>query len=46
VIFITIVNLRGLRESGTIFALPTYFFVGSAALLILVGLLKVYVFRQ
>jgi amino acid transporter len=46
VIVITIVNLRGLRESGTIFALPTYFFVGSAALLILVGLLKVSVFHQ
>lgn len=46
VVIITIVNLRGLRESGTIFALPTYFFVGSAALLILVGLLKVVVFHQ
>ena len=46
VVIITLVNLRGLRESGTIFALPTYFFVGSAALLILVGLLKVAVFHQ
>jgi amino acid transporter len=46
VVIITIVNLRGLRESGTIFALPTYFFVASASLLILVGLLKVYVFHQ
>ncbi len=26
---ITIVNLRGVKESGTIFAVPTYFFVGS-----------------
>ena len=25
--FITIVNLRGVRESGTVFAIPTYFFV-------------------
>ncbi|MCC6904581.1 MAG: APC family permease, partial [Anaerolineae bacterium] len=25
--FITIVNLRGVKESGTIFAIPTYFFV-------------------
>ena len=25
--FITIVNLRGVRESGTLFAIPTYFFV-------------------
>ena len=40
VIFITIVNLRGVRESGSIFALPTYFFVVSAILLILVGIVK------
>lgn len=46
VLVITLVNLRGLRESGTIFALPTYFFVGSALLLVLVGLLKVTVFHQ
>jgi amino acid transporter len=46
VIVITIVNLRGLRESGTIFALPTYFFIASATILILVGLLKVYVFGE
>mgnify|MGYP001301588211 CR=1 FL=1 len=25
--FVTLVNLRGVRESGTIFAIPTYFFV-------------------
>lgn len=46
VVLITIVNLRGLRESGTIFALPTYFFVGSAGILILVGLLKITIFHQ
>jgi len=27
VVFITIVNLRGVRESGTVFSIPTYFFV-------------------
>lgn len=43
VIFITLVNLRGVRESGTIFALPTYFFVGSALLLIVVGIFKAFV---
>ncbi|MCB0052560.1 MAG: hypothetical protein KDE24_23790, partial [Caldilinea sp.] len=26
---ITIVNLRGVKESGTVFAVPTYFFVVS-----------------
>ncbi len=35
---ITLVNLRGLRESGRVFAIPTYFFVGTMYLLILVGL--------
>ena len=40
----TILNLRGLRESGSIFALPTYFFVVSASLLIVVGLVKAYIF--
>ena len=31
-------NLRGVRESGKIFALPTYLFVGGLGLMILVGL--------
>lgn len=40
VIIVTVVNLRGVRESGSIFAIPTYLFIGSALLLIVVGLLK------
>ena len=40
----TILNLRGLREFGSIFALPTYFFIVSASLLIIVGLIKAYIF--
>jgi amino acid transporter len=40
----TILNLRGVRESGSIFALPTYFFIVSASLLIIVGLVKAYLF--
>lgn len=35
---ITLVNLRGLRESGRVFAVPTYFFVGTMYLLIGMGL--------
>jgi amino acid transporter len=31
-------NLRGVRESGRIFAVPTYLFVGSCALMLAVGL--------
>lgn len=33
-----VVNLRGVRESGAIFAAPTYLFVGSFMLLLLMGL--------
>jgi amino acid transporter len=44
VVIVTLLNLRGVRESGTIFALPTYFFVVSATLLIVIGLVKAYVF--
>ena len=43
---ITIVNLRGIRESGSIFAFPTYFFVISAFLMILVGLFRSYVLEH
>jgi amino acid transporter len=38
--FITVVNLRGVRESGSIFAAPTYLFIGSVFLLIVVGLAR------
>ncbi len=46
VVLITIINLRGVRESGSIFAIPTYFFVVSAVLLIVVGLVKAYFFHH
>lgn len=35
--FVTLMNLRGVRESGTIFAIPTYFFVVMMFLTIAVG---------
>lgn len=38
--FITWINLRGVRESGTIFALPTYAFVGGVMLTIIIGLMR------
>jgi len=44
VVVMTILNLRGIRESGSIFAFPTYFFITSASLLIIVGLVKAYLF--
>lgn len=37
---ITLVNLRGVRESGTIFALPTYAFVGGVLLTVGIGLVR------
>ncbi len=35
---ITWLNLRGVRESGTIFAVPTYAFVGGVLVVIVIGL--------
>ncbi len=37
---ITLANLRGIRESGTIFAVPAYFFVFSMTALIVTGFLR------
>mgnify|MGYP003495765145 CR=1 FL=1 len=38
--FITLINLRGIREASKVFGLPTYIFVASMAILIVVGLTK------
>jgi amino acid transporter len=40
VLFIMLVNLRGVRESGTAFALPSYFFLGMISLTALTGLVR------
>jgi amino acid transporter len=37
---IALTNLRGVKESGKIFATPTYFFIGIMGLLILMGAAK------
>lgn len=37
---ITVGNMRGVRESGLIFALPTYLFISSALILIGVGIYR------
>ena len=39
-VLVTIINLRGVRDSGTIFAVPTYFFILSITLLIIVGIYR------
>ena len=38
---ITLGNLRGLREAGSIFAIPTYLFLGSAFLMIAMGTVRI-----
>jgi len=38
VILIVIVNLRGVREASSVFAIPTYVFIASVAIMIVVGL--------
>jgi amino acid transporter len=40
ILIITWINLRGVRESGTIFAIPTYAFVGGVFVVILVGMVR------
>jgi amino acid transporter len=42
-IALTIVNLRGVKEAGSAFVAPTYFFVGTLALVIIIGLFKIIV---
>ena len=38
---ITIANLRGLRESGNIFAVPTYLFIGLALAIVAIGAIRI-----
>ena len=42
ILLIMIVNLRGVRESGKVFAMPVYIFIGSLLLLIFVSFTKYY----
>ncbi len=39
-VIVTVVNLRGVREAGIFFMLPTYAFLGSLLIAILIGLTK------
>jgi amino acid transporter len=40
VVVLTLMNLRGVRESGTAFAIPTYLFMGAMGALALVGAIR------
>lgn len=42
VILIVVVNLRGVREASTFFAVPTYIFIGSVAVMIVTGLVRTF----
>ncbi|EOM78199.1 amino acid transporter [Rhodococcus rhodnii LMG 5362] len=43
---LTAVNLRGIRESGTAFAIPTYAFIGGMLIMLGWGLTRTYVFGE
>jgi amino acid transporter len=40
IVLLTALNLRGVRESGRLFALPTYLFMGSIILMAVVGAVR------
>ena len=40
VLFIMLMNLRGVKESGTAFAIPAYFFIGAMAFTVGTGLFR------
>jgi amino acid transporter len=42
IFILTWINLRGVRESGSIFAIPTYAFVAGVGLTILLGIVRYY----
>jgi amino acid transporter len=42
ILVVAVMNLRGVRESGRIFAIPTYLFIGSFLIMIGAGLVQLY----
>jgi amino acid transporter len=46
VLIIMLLNLRGVRESGTAFAIPTYAFIAGVAVLIALGFTKLFTGHQ
>jgi amino acid transporter len=40
IIVITLINLRGIRESGVAFAIPTYLFIASIAIMVGTGVVR------
>ena len=40
ILFVMLINLRGVKESGVLFAIPTYFFVISMFITVIIGLVR------
>lgn len=40
IVFIVVMNLRGVRESGKFFAIPTYFAIGALGLMVVIGTVR------
>ncbi len=40
ILFMIVMNLRGVRESGKFFAIPTYFAIGALGLVVIVGTIR------
>jgi amino acid transporter len=40
IVLVTIVNLRGIRESGSIFAVPTYLFLAGMFIMLVIGVVR------
>lgn len=43
IVLITLANLRGIKESGALFALPTYLYIVTLSSLVLYGLYRVFI---
>jgi amino acid transporter len=44
IVLITLANLRGIKESGRMFAAPTYLYIGMITTLVAYGLARVFIF--
>ena len=42
ILLVVVLNLRGVRESGRVFAVPTYLFIGSFLIMIVSGVIQLY----
>ncbi len=40
-VLITVLNLRGIRDAGIVFMVPTYLFIGTLVIMIVVGVIRV-----